>query len=180
MIKNKDRWSQLSMQQRADLIKLYIVNGITSLDVMRKDYNGVPYRDFNTSEYDYFGAHPSNAPVEEGEHWTSRNPKTGQLLKREDHPTYNLMVEGEREAGYNVYKGLDGNLYSKPKVPANYVEDVNILGDGGTTRGPIGEGRKTYESKLYNHKEEAAMYSYLRSRGVPHVQASAIMGNIAV
>lgn len=48
------------------------------------------------------------------------------------------------------------------------------------TGGPVGEGRKTYESNLYNHKEEAAMYSYLRSRGVPHVQASAIMGNIAV
>ena len=90
MIKNKDRWSALSMQQRADLIKLYVGNGVTSLNDIKKDYNSFA-------------------------------------------------------AG-----------------------------------GPVGEGRKTYESKLYNHKEEAAMYSYLRSRGVPHVQASAVMGNIAV
>lgn len=87
---NKDRWSSLSMRDRADLIKLYVSNGITSLDNIKKNYNS--------------------------------------------------------------------------------------FGPGG----PIGEGSKTYESKLYNHKEEAAIYSYLRSRGVPHVQASAIMGNIAV
>jgi len=37
-VKN-DRWSALSMQQRADLIKLYIDNGITSLDSIKKDYN---------------------------------------------------------------------------------------------------------------------------------------------
>ena len=31
---NKDRWSALSMQQRADLIKLYIDNGITNIKDM--------------------------------------------------------------------------------------------------------------------------------------------------
>lgn len=34
-----DRWSQLSMQQRADLIKLYVSNGITSLNDIKKNYN---------------------------------------------------------------------------------------------------------------------------------------------
>lgn len=90
MIKNKNRWSQLSMQQRADLIKLYVDNGITSLDNIKKDYNS--------------------------------------------------------------------------------------FDDGG----PVGEGKKTYEHPKYNHKEESNIYSYLRGRGVPHTQASAIMGNIAV
>lgn len=90
MIKNKDRWSQLSMQQRADLIKLYVGNGITSLDNIKKDYNS--------------------------------------------------------------------------------------FGNGG----PVGEGKKTYEHPKYNHKEESNIYSYLRGRGIPHTQASAIMGNIAV
>lgn len=39
MVRNKDRWSQLSMRQRADLIKLYVDSGITNLDVIRGDYN---------------------------------------------------------------------------------------------------------------------------------------------
>ena len=130
MVKNKDKWSALSMSERADLIKLYVEKGVKSINEIRKDYNGIPYRDFHSSNYDYFGAHPSNAPTEEGGHWTSRNPKTGQLLKREDHPTFNLMVEGEKQANYDVVRGLDGNLYSTPKEPTNYVEE-NSLGDGG-------------------------------------------------
>ena len=133
MVNNKDKWSALSMSERADLIKLYVGNGITSLAVMREDYNGVPYSSFNSSEYDYFNAHPSNAPTEKGDHWTSRNPKTGQLLKREDHPTFDLMIEGEKQAGYNIVKGLDGNLYSVPNEPNNYVENYNSFGGGGNT-----------------------------------------------
>ena len=35
----KDKWSQLSMQQRADLIKLYIQNGVNDLKIIRNDYN---------------------------------------------------------------------------------------------------------------------------------------------
>lgn len=38
-MKRNDRWSQLSMKQRADLIKLYTDSGITSLNKIRKDYN---------------------------------------------------------------------------------------------------------------------------------------------
>lgn len=34
-----DKWSALSMQDRADLIKLYIGNGITDLKTIRRDYN---------------------------------------------------------------------------------------------------------------------------------------------
>lgn len=39
MVKRNDRWSALSMLERADLIKLYVNNGITSLDDIKKDYN---------------------------------------------------------------------------------------------------------------------------------------------
>ena len=39
MVRNKDRWSALSMKQRADLIKLYVNSGITNLDVIKKEYN---------------------------------------------------------------------------------------------------------------------------------------------
>lgn len=54
MAKNKDRWSALSMSERADLIKLYVSNGITSLDAIKKDYNsfddGGPTREMTPSE----------------------------------------------------------------------------------------------------------------------------------
>ena len=90
MVKNKDRWSALSMSDKADLIKLYVEHGVTDINSIKEDYN-----------------------------------------------TY---AEG----------------------------------------GPKGAGQATYNHPKYNHKEEAAMYSYLRERGIPHTQASAIMGNIAV
>ena len=90
MVRNKDRWSALSMSDKADLIKLYVEHGVTDINSIKEDYN-----------------------------------------------TY---AEG----------------------------------------GPKGAGQATYNHPKYNHKEEAAMYSYLRERGIPHTQASAIMGNIAV
>ena len=31
-MKNNDKWSALSMSERADLIKLYVSNGVTSLN----------------------------------------------------------------------------------------------------------------------------------------------------
>ena len=39
MVKNKDRWSVLSMNGRADLIKMYIESGITDLKEIKKHYN---------------------------------------------------------------------------------------------------------------------------------------------
>lgn len=39
MVKNKDRWSALSMKDRAALIDIYVKSGITDLGEIRKDYN---------------------------------------------------------------------------------------------------------------------------------------------
>lgn len=54
MARNNDRWSALSMKERADLIKLYVSNGITSLNDIKKDYNsfdeGGPTREMTPSE----------------------------------------------------------------------------------------------------------------------------------
>lgn len=54
MVKNKDRWSALSMSERADLIKLYVNNGVTSLDAIKKDYNSfAPGGPIEVDEYGY-------------------------------------------------------------------------------------------------------------------------------
>jgi hypothetical protein len=54
-------------------------------------------------------------PTNPEEHWTSRNPITGRLLKSVIHPTFNLLLNGEKEAGMQIYRGLNGELYSYPK-----------------------------------------------------------------
>lgn len=139
-MEKNDKWSQLSMKDRMELIKLYTSQGIYDLKEMRSHYNGVPYRDLYSSDYDYFNAHPSNIAKTEYEHSTSRNPKTGQLLKSETHPTFDLMINGEKQAGYKVVRGDDGNLYSIPNRSDNYVEDYNSFSDGGDTENPVNMG----------------------------------------
>lgn len=39
MTKNKDRWSALSMQERADLINMYLKSGVSNLSEIKKHYN---------------------------------------------------------------------------------------------------------------------------------------------
>jgi hypothetical protein len=155
-----DRWSALSMKDRAALIDIYIKSGITDLGEMRKSYNGIPYRDLNTSEYDYFNAAPEMAPTKEGQHWDSRNPYTGRLLKREDHPTFDLTVEGEKQAGYKIIRGYNGELYSIPNEPTNYVEEHNSFGDGGDTNNPL----LSREEYLNNKRQKIIDASLSNSR----------------
>ena len=133
-MRNNDKWGALSIKDRALLIDMYLKNGVQELSEMKKHYNGIPYRDFNTSDYDYFNASPEMIPTEEDQHWDSRNPHTGRLLKGENHPTFDLMVDGENKAGYKIVRGYNGELYSIPNTPNNYVENYNSFGGGGDTK----------------------------------------------
>ena len=36
---NNDKWGQLSWREKADLIKLYVDNGIINLKTIKEDYN---------------------------------------------------------------------------------------------------------------------------------------------
>lgn len=51
-------------------------------------------------------------------HWPSRVPNgenEGLLLKMENHKTFDLMMRGEQEAGYRVFRRKsNGRLYSFP------------------------------------------------------------------
>lgn len=54
MLNKKDKWSALSMSERADLIKLYVSNGVTSINDIKKDYNSfAPGGPIKTDEYGY-------------------------------------------------------------------------------------------------------------------------------
>lgn len=87
MVKNKDRWSALSMTERADLIKLYVDSGITSLDIIKKDYNSfAPGGPIETDEYGY-PADITPAVVEadyprENEVWKRADASTADIIQR--------------------------------------------------------------------------------------------------
>jgi hypothetical protein len=56
-------------------------------------------------------------------HLSSRDPKTGRILKSEDHDTfYNSVIEDDK-LGYVTYKSKDGNIYSKKQY------EIDIAGD---------------------------------------------------
>ena len=72
---------------------------------------GIPYKTLpNEDEYDYYNAYE----IPEGnDHWNSRNPTTGRILKSDQHPTFiNKTVPNEYKAGYEFYTDPFGNLYS--------------------------------------------------------------------
>lgn len=70
---------------------------------------GVPYR--VDGDYNYAEVHPENTP-KPGEHWPSRNPVTGLLLKSKDHPTFDLL---RKEEDYIWEDQLTNQLYSFAK-----------------------------------------------------------------
>lgn len=90
---------------------------------------------------------------------------------QEDNDKWNSEYNKYRQ---NYSKNIIEELKNVPII--ELPKTVNTLKTGG----PTGEGTATYNHPRYNHNEEAAIYSYLRERGVPHIQTSAIMGNIAV
>lgn len=71
--------------------------------------------DPESSGYDYEAAQKHNIGPDKTDHWPSRVPQTGQILKGRKHKTWGLTEEGEKKAGYTIYKGKDGRYYSRPK-----------------------------------------------------------------
>ena len=65
------------------------------------------------SGYDYKSARDVGLEPDETGHWPSRNPQTGQLLKGRGHETFSLTEQGEKEAGFEIFKGEDDKYYSK-------------------------------------------------------------------
>uniref|UniRef100_A0A6M3KJE4 Uncharacterized protein n=1 Tax=viral metagenome TaxID=1070528 RepID=A0A6M3KJE4_9ZZZZ len=74
-----------------------------------------PKFDPEGSGYDYSTALSTGLKPDKNGHWPSRDPKSGLLLKGRKHKTWDLLLLGEAEAGYVVYRGKDGRWYSKKK-----------------------------------------------------------------
>lgn len=119
----KDKWSTLSMKDRAELISLGVQNGVTNIADIKETYNkyatGGPLKDsYNDPEeyYDYVTAKEVGEDImydEESKHWMSRDPRTGLVLKNPEHPTFNKSINVDKEQGYNLYKDiLSGRYYT--------------------------------------------------------------------
>lgn len=65
------------------------------------------------TDYDYESAKKGGVERLPNGHMGTRNPKSGQILKSRGHETWDLGVQGETEAGYQMYTGKDGKYYSK-------------------------------------------------------------------
>ena len=75
--------------------------------------------------YDYksaLGYGKSKLYDKKTKHWSSRIPSMrddkpyyagGLVLKGRKHPTWDKFVAGEKEAGYEIYKGRDGRYYTR-------------------------------------------------------------------
>ena len=77
---------------------------------------GAGYFDPEGSGYDMNSAIRAGMKRDKTGHMGSRNPQTGQILKGKNHPTFNKTAEGERQAGYEMYKGDDGKYYSRKAI----------------------------------------------------------------
>jgi len=80
-----------------------------------RDLNKVEQFDPEGTGYDMETAARGGLRPGPNKHWPSREPKSGQILKGRAHPTFHLTEQGEREAGYEMYKGRDGRYYSRKK-----------------------------------------------------------------
>ena len=65
--------------------------------------------------YDIKAAREAGMKRDETGRMASRSP-SGQILKGMYHPTFRETIAGEKAAGYEIYKGDDGKLYSRKVI----------------------------------------------------------------
>ena len=80
------------------------------------------------TDYDYKSAESAGMKRAPNGHMGTRNPETGQILKSRGHETWDLGVQGETEAGYQMYKGKDGKYYSKESKDKSRVNNSLFQG----------------------------------------------------
>lgn len=64
--------------------------------------------------YNYDAAIKAGMQPQDGEHWASRDPETGEIFKAKGHPTFFRTKRAEKSLGYKIKK-IKGKLYSVPK-----------------------------------------------------------------
>ena len=82
--------------------------------------SGIPFANLENDYKERYDYSSDFAYDENTGHYGSRNRQTGKVLKGVGHPTRMLAFNSDQEAGYNWYRGYDGNVYSKTIYEAAY------------------------------------------------------------
>lgn len=142
------KWEELSMSDRSNLMKTYLQNRVIRLSDMRDHYNkfnlGGPLRDeYNNPDqyYDYKTAEEvGNMYDPRTQHWASRDPRTGMILKNPKHPTFGMAIREDQSSGYAPFiDSSTGRYYTlRPEeyaIASNKItlRKVNKF-DGNSTR----------------------------------------------
>lgn len=137
----KDRWSALSMQQRADLIKLYTYNGITNIKDIRKHYNsfatGGPTEEIlnlNTNEplitrEEYLNRQRQNIITQSIENSNSRiQPAVPYIEKYKDQNDWEFQINDRRQSLLNLIDEATKFNWGKEHIDT-YESDLKDLED---------------------------------------------------
>jgi hypothetical protein len=151
---NKDKWSALSMKERADLIKLYVSNGITSLNDIKKDYNSfAPGGPIETDEYGY-PADITPAVVTQDPEFNKflmTLPDNLRLTPEKDYYLYKSWKMNGRPR--NFQEGLEANMYNWDDSDNSY-HGVTVIGYDENGVGIFGKPKHhdtvRYELDWYN------------------------------
>jgi hypothetical protein len=74
------------------------------------------------SGYDYLSAWQYRLSVNEENHWPSRIPETGLILKGSKHPTFRKTIRNEIQLGYRIYF-IKGRYYSLKRKGINEIKE---------------------------------------------------------
>ena len=139
-----------------------------------KAKSGVPLRNEFSTPGDWYDYSGSDYIPSGDEHWPSRNPKTGLLLKHPNHDTYYEMLKSEKKLGYKLYEDAHGREYSfnelerMTKGLAPWFKEKPYPNDLFTRDAKVLYGPKLSLAKRY--------YNKLKSIGAGDVQAAAMVG----
>lgn len=76
-------------------------------------------------DYDYETARAAGIEPDAEGHWSSRDPRTGMMLKGRRHPTFDKGVDQDRRMGYGL-EMQDGRYYTQPFAEGGQVFDEDL------------------------------------------------------
>lgn len=159
-------WDNLSMSERADYIKLGVLNGITSLDTIRATYNNYANGGSTNTEQVYYGGNLPEVTVYADDTYFDRNPNVslGQYYE------YQLALERNKAANNfnNTIATLPPDHTNLPwflKGVGSRKDMYRLVSDSITAR----KSRGFYNiNPIQKERDIALLKEYDKSKGNPY------------
>ena len=190
MLKN-DRWSALSMKDKADLIKLMVENGVSSIDEMKSIYNSNIDRAVNATEHNFVQRlkdYPNTPKLDNGDGtFSTHSMSSGEVNgKSIVYPTVQIDESGKlRRYSENNFEAMDRAIRTNdtlqmhpaiaPWYAENYKQFYNIFDNGGGIHiKPENKGKFTALKERTGHST-----SWFREHGTPAQKKMAVFATNA-